>query len=121
MAKSVLDAGWSAFRTMLQYKCDSAGVWFEEVDERYSTQTCSCCEARTGPTGQKALGVREWTCPACDASHQRDINAAKNILRTGLFSMEQAFATAAGKATVNEASSEAGGGRAPLAEGISVL
>lgn len=35
MAKSVLDAGWSAFRTMLHYKCDSAGVWFEEVDERF--------------------------------------------------------------------------------------
>ena len=35
---SVLDAGWSTFRTMLQYKCDSAGVWFKEVDEAYSTQ-----------------------------------------------------------------------------------
>ena len=121
MAKSVLDAGWSAFRTMLQYKCDSAGVWFEEVDERYSTQTCSCCEARTGPTGQEALSIRDWSCPVCQASHQRDVNAAKNILRMGLFSMEQAFASVAGKATVNEASSEAGGGRAPLAEGISVL
>jgi IS605 OrfB family transposase len=41
MAKSVLDAGWSAFRTMLQYKCDDAGVWFAEVDEAFSTQTCS--------------------------------------------------------------------------------
>ena len=121
MAKSVLDAGWSAFRTMLQYKCDSAGVWFEEVDERYSTQTCSCCTSRTGPTGQKALGVREWACTVCRASHQRDVNAAKNILRMGLLSMEQAFATAAGQAAVNEASPEAGGGRAPLAEGISVL
>ena len=121
MAKSVLDAGWSAFRTMLQYKCDSAGVWFEEVDERYSTQTCSCCKLRTGPTGQEALSIRESTCPVCQTSHERDANAAKNILRTGLFSMEQAYATAAGKAAVNEASSEAGGGRAPLAEGISVL
>ena len=121
MAKSVLDEGWGAFRTMLQYKSDSAGVWFEEVDKRYSTQTCSCCDARTGPTGRPALGVREWTCTVCQASHQRDVNAAKNILRMGLLSMEQAFASAAGKAAVNEASSEAGGGRAPLAEGISVL
>ena len=37
-AKSVLDAGWSTFLTMLQYKCDSGGVWFKEVDEAYSTQ-----------------------------------------------------------------------------------
>ena len=74
-----------------------------------------------GPTGQKALGVREWTCSVCQTSHEHDVNAAKNILRMGLISMEQAFATAAGKAAVNEASSEAGGGRAPLAEGISVL
>jgi hypothetical protein len=51
MAKSVLDAGWSLFRTMLQYKGDDAGVWFEEFDEAYSTQTCSCCKKRTGPKG----------------------------------------------------------------------
>jgi putative transposase len=43
-AKSVLDAGWNAFRTMLQYKCDPAGVWFDEVNEAYSTQTCSECK-----------------------------------------------------------------------------
>ncbi|MCC5611208.1 transposase, partial [Nostoc sp. CHAB 5834] len=41
MAKSVLDAGWSAFRTMLKYKSDDAGVWFKEVDEKFSTQECS--------------------------------------------------------------------------------
>ncbi len=40
LAKSVLDAGWSAFRTMLKYKCQQAGVWFEEVNEAYTTQTC---------------------------------------------------------------------------------
>lgn len=59
MAKSVLDAGWSTFRTMLQYKCDRAGVWFEEVNEAYSTQDCSVCEARSGPKGLKELGIRE--------------------------------------------------------------
>jgi putative transposase len=51
MAKSVLDAGWSTFRTMLQYKCADAGVWFDEVNERFSTQTCSVCKSRTGPQG----------------------------------------------------------------------
>jgi putative transposase len=59
MAKSVPDAGWSSFRIMLQYKGDHAGVWFEEVDERYSTQTCSCCNRRTGPKGRAGLGIRE--------------------------------------------------------------
>ena len=52
-AKSVLDAGWSALRTMLRYKCDDAGAWFEEVNEAYSTQTCSACKSRTGPKGRK--------------------------------------------------------------------
>jgi len=43
MAKSTLDAGWSIFKTMLEYKCNHAGVVFEEVNEAWSTQTCSCC------------------------------------------------------------------------------
>ncbi|QMV32436.1 transposase [Ralstonia phage Raharianne] len=83
MAKSVLDAGWSAFRTMLQYKGDSAGTWFEEIDEAYSTQTCSCCKQRTGPKGVAGLGIREWQCSACHAVHDRDVNAARNILAAG--------------------------------------
>ena len=82
-AKSVLDAGWSAFRTMLQYKCDRAGVWLDEVNEAYSTQTCSCCKKRTGPKGLEGLGIREWICSECETVHHRDINAAKNILAVG--------------------------------------
>jgi len=82
-AKSVLDAGWSAFRTMLQFKCDRAGVWFEEVNEAYSTQTCSCCKKRTGPKGREDLGIREWTCSGCGMTHHRDMNAAVNILAAG--------------------------------------
>ena len=85
MAKSVLDAGWSSFRTMLQYKCDDAGVWFEEVNEAFSTVTCSACNARSGPTGLRGLGVRAWTC-GCGATHDRDVNAAQNILLSGLAS-----------------------------------
>ena len=88
MAKSVLDAGWSQFRTMLSYKCDDAGVWFEEVNEAYSTQDCSVCSTedhpvRSGPKGLKELGIREWTCPQCGTTHDRDRNAANNILRRG--------------------------------------
>jgi putative transposase len=82
-AKSVLDAGWSAFRTMLLYKCADAGVWFEEVDEAFSTQTCSVCNSRTGPKGRQGLGMRGWQCPVCGAIHDRDVNAAHNILAAG--------------------------------------
>jgi IS605 OrfB family transposase len=83
LAKSVLDVGWSAFRTMLQYKCADAGVWFEEVNEAYSTQTCSACNSRTGPKGREGLGIRGWTCGVCGAIHDRDVNAARNILAAG--------------------------------------
>jgi transposase len=79
-AKSVFDAGWSAFRTMLLYKCADAGVWFAEVDEAFSTQTCSRCNSRAGPKGRKDLGIRGWQCPVCEAIHDRNVNAAHNIL-----------------------------------------
>jgi putative transposase len=82
-AKSVLDAGWSAFRTMLLYKCDDAGVWFAEVDEAFSTQTCSVCNSRAGPKGRKDLGIRGWQCTVCGAIHDRNVNAAHNILAAG--------------------------------------
>lgn len=82
-AKSVLDAGWSAFRDMLRYKCDDAGTWFDEVNEAYSTQTCSCCNKRTGPRGLEGLRIREWVCQHCGSTHKRDINAATNILAAG--------------------------------------
>ena len=84
LAKSVLDAGWSAFRTMLKYKCENAGVLFDEVNEAYTTQTCSCCGSRhSSPKGRAGLGVREWTCQQCGTLHDRDVNAAKNILALG--------------------------------------
>ena len=82
-AKSVLDAGWSAFRTMLRYKCAVARVTFAEVNEAFSTQTCSACAARSGPQGTAGLGIREWTCSVCGTVHDRDVNAAKNILAAG--------------------------------------
>jgi putative transposase len=81
--KSVLDAGWSAFRTMLRYKCADAGAWFDEVDEAFSTQTCSVCKSRTGPKGREGLGIRGWQCSVCGAIHDRNVNAAQNILAAG--------------------------------------
>lgn len=83
MAKSVLDAGWSSFRTMLAHKSIRNGAWYEEVNESFTTQTCSHCGSIEGPKGLNGLGIREWTCGSCGAVHDRDTNAAKNILRRG--------------------------------------
>jgi len=87
MAKSTHDAGWSMFKTMLEQKCHQASVVFEVVNESYSTQTCSQCASIEGPKGLKALGIRDWTC-SCGAVHSRDVNAARNIFRAGLRTLE---------------------------------
>lgn len=90
MGKSSLDAGWGMLKTMLEYKCDHAGVTFMEVNEAYSTQACSCCGSigDSSPKGRAGLGIREWTCTECGAVHDRDVNAARNILRSGLATLE---------------------------------
>ena len=79
-SKSVLDAGWSSFRKMLAYKAND----YREVDEKFTTQDCSVCGARCGPKGQKGLGIRAWECSSCGESHDRDVNAARNILALAL-------------------------------------
>ena len=85
MAKSVSDAGWSTFREMLRYKASRHGAHFAIVDERLSTQTCSSCGALPPerPKGIAGLGMRTWVCSACGSHHDRDVNAAKNILAFG--------------------------------------
>lgn len=85
MAKSVNDAGWTTFRNQLAYKAIRHGALFEEVDERFTTQTCSCCGSLPPerPKGIAGLGIREWVCSDCGALHDRDVNAALNILRRG--------------------------------------
>jgi putative transposase len=82
MAKSVHDASWTAFRSMLAYKAVKHGAWFEEVDESFSSQVCSMCgdKPASRPRGIADLGIRQWCCSSCDAVHDRDVNAAKNIL-----------------------------------------
>ena len=112
MAKSVLNAGWSMFRTMLKYKSDNAAVWFDEVNESYTTQACSSCGSIEGPKGLAGMGIREWTC-SCGVSHDRDTNAAKNILNRGLNKMALEIS-----ATVEEKSSETVANKDPLGSGV---
>jgi transposase len=80
MAKSVLDSGWGMLKRMLQYKGAYAGRSVAVVNERNTTRVCSSCSAPTGPSGLRQLAVREWSCRACGVTHDRDINAARNIL-----------------------------------------
>ena len=82
MAKSVLDASWSSFRQMLAYKAIAHGASYDEVNEAWSTQTCNACGVVAGPKGRAGLNERNWTC-GCGAEHERDVNAAKNILLRG--------------------------------------
>lgn len=83
MAKSVLNAGWGQLKTMLAYKCAHAGLVFREVDEAYTTRTCSSCASLSGPQGVNGLRIREWVCRECGVAHDRDVNAARNILAAG--------------------------------------
>lgn len=79
--KSISDAGWSEFVRQLEYKSRWYGKTFFKIDRFYaSSQLCSCCGHKDG---KKDLDVREWTCSSCGTHHDRDLNAATNILLKG--------------------------------------
>ena len=83
LAKSVLDASWTTLRTMLKYKCENARVLFEEVNEAYTTQTCSCCGSRlSSPKGRAGLGIREWQCMECGTLHDRYLLHINNNIQS---------------------------------------
>jgi putative transposase len=79
LAKSVHDAGWSAFTAMLEYKAARYGRTLVRIGRFEPTsQVCSACGVKDGP---KPLHVRTWTCSACDTVLDRDINAAINVAK----------------------------------------
>jgi putative transposase len=102
LAKPVHDAGWSAFTGMLEYKAELYGREFRRTGRFEPTsQVCSACGGKDGP---KPLDVREWRCGECGTVHDRDVNAARNIRKTGQ--------VAAGRAETQNA---CGGSVRPLA------
>ncbi|WP_370354264.1 RNA-guided endonuclease InsQ/TnpB family protein [Catenulispora sp. EB89] len=81
LAKSIHDAGWTQFVDMLEYKAALYGREFTKIDRfAPTTKTCSCCGTRVE---RITLRIREWDCPSCGMRHDRDVNAARNILALG--------------------------------------
>ena len=85
LAKAIGNASWYEFRTMLEYKCKWYGKQLIIVPPHYTSQECSNCHYNSG---KKTLDIREWTCESCGVHHDRDINAAKNILTKGLKTLQ---------------------------------
>jgi len=82
LAKSISDAGWGQFCTMLKYKAEWEGKTYIEVERFFpSSKTCSNCLHQVG---NLSLAIRSWQCPKCQTIHDRDINAAINIKDEGL-------------------------------------
>jgi putative transposase len=82
LARAISDCGWGEFRRQLQYKCERAGRRLVVIDRWYpSTKMCSACGF---VLAELPLKARAWRCPSCRTRHDRDVNAAKNILAAGL-------------------------------------
>ena len=81
LAKAISNASWATFVRLLRYKCEWYGKLFILVPPHYTSRICHQCG---WDSGKKPLDIREWTCPHCHETHDRDINAAINILYRGL-------------------------------------
>ena len=83
LGKATLDNGWGKFLFMLGYKQEFRGHLLVKINKWFpSSQLCHCCHAKNPLV--KNLKIRTWTCPNCSAVHDRDVNAAINILDEGL-------------------------------------
>jgi putative transposase len=90
LSKSILDAAWSGFRSMIAVKAEWAGRIFVAVNPAYTSQTCSGCGHRLASDSRLSLGDRVFDCPCCQLHIDRDLNASLNILRLGQQSLASA-------------------------------
>ncbi|GAX08029.1 transposase [Secundilactobacillus silagincola] len=79
LSRAIVNQSWRKLRTMLEYKCAWYGKQLITVNPRKTSQICSSCGY---DDGRHTLDIRQWTCPSCGINHDRDINAAMNILKT---------------------------------------
>jgi putative transposase len=106
LARSVYDAGWSQFLMLIEEKAAHYGREFRRIGRFEPTsQVCSACGVKDGP---KPLHVRQWSCPACETVHDRDVNAAKNILAAGRADKSNACGGQVSPAAVLAPAGEAG-------------
>ena len=79
LARAIANQSWRELRLMLEYKCEWYGKRLVVVNPHKTSQICSDCGY---DDGKHALDVREWACPNCGTKQDRDVNAAKNILKS---------------------------------------
>lgn len=81
LARKIAESAWSTLKSMIEYKAGYAGKTVHSISRWFpSSKTCSSCNHKMASMG---LEVREWDCPSCNTHHDRDLNAAKNILYQG--------------------------------------
>lgn len=111
LAASVADQGLGQFLRLVEEKASRRGRVVVKVGRYFpSTQLCSACGVKTGPAGREHLGVRRWECTACGTAHDRDVNAAHNLLAEGmrlLAELGQAMVAAGRAETENACGAEA--------------
>jgi putative transposase len=122
LARVISDCGWGEFRRQLAYKCQRYGRRLVVIDRWYpSSKTCSACGHLLAGL---SLSTRQWRCPSCGTRHDRDINAAKNILAAGLAVARGSPGDACGAGVRHPGPPGAAGsetGTQPVTAGIPVL
>ncbi|MCX7595339.1 MAG: transposase, partial [Fischerella sp.] len=97
--RQISDQGWGMFLSMLKYKCEHRGKTFIQIDKyKPSSKTCSSCGYKMSDMGLK---IRDWICPQCGREHDRDVNAALNILWCGLLAIKTTTPNTAGTAGID--------------------